>query len=63
MVDKFGPGGKSMGRAIDFSPVLDEALRVHYDRLTGLFEGFEDAQKTKKSKLKYVNRPAHRRPK
>lgn len=64
VVEKFGPGGKSMGRAIDFRPVMEEALRVHYDRLTGLFEGVEDASRTKKSKLRYVNQPrTHRRAK
>jgi penicillin-binding protein-related factor A (putative recombinase) len=63
MVEKF-ENGKSVGKAVDLSPLLEEGLRVHYDALTGLFEGFAERGPTRarSPKRHYTNQPPTRKP-
>lgn len=55
--------GKSLGRAVDLRPVLQEALKCHYDRLTGFFNGeaVEPVGSRKSPKRRYLNQPATHR--
>lgn len=62
--DRYDENGKSLGKSVNLSPLMEAALVVHYDRLTGLFEGAEAPRpkSAKGPKAAYRNQPVtHRR--
>lgn len=63
VVDRYDSMGKSAGKAVNFDPILEEALRAHYDRLTGVFEGLEETRpaSARPPKKKYLNQPPSHR--